>query len=203
MLNARELPPLDPLGALAHLEDLDTLGAWWRGVRVRDAAYFMIGAHGEQRRKWTNEPYAVHPLRVMRMVDLWLLNDHFTAQREDVLVAALLHDVLEDTDTTGQQIQQHFGPRVLAYVEGLTDRAKGVRAERARANAERIARQPPWVQAIKCADIADNVPSVRRHDPDFARVYVREKLDALPLFVDAPSVAIGTAFRACVGPLDP
>jgi len=76
-------------------------------------AYFVaeMGHKGQDRR--TGEPYITHPLAVARiLVDLKM--------DEDSIVAGLLHDVLEDTSVTSEQLKSEFGPTVLSLVEGVT-----------------------------------------------------------------------------------
>lgn len=89
------------------------------------AAYdFSAAAHEGQRRQ-TGEPYFIHPCAVVNiLVDLGF---------DDVstLVAAFLHDVLEDTPVTSDELEQKFGKEVLELVEGVTklDKIKFVSAE--------------------------------------------------------------------------
>src|SRR3954465_6830525 len=58
---------------------------------------YATKAHGEQRRKYTPEPYIVHPVRVMKLCAEY-------TDKTTILYAALLHDVLEDTDVDEQQM---------------------------------------------------------------------------------------------------
>lgn len=89
------------------------------------AAYdFSAAAHEGQKRQ-TGEPYFIHPCAVVNiLVDLGF---------DDVstLVAAFLHDVLEDTPVTSDELEQKFGKEVLELVEGVTklDKIKFVSAE--------------------------------------------------------------------------
>ena len=79
---------------------------------IRKAYYVAEISHRGQDRR-TGEPYVTHPLAVARiLVDLKM--------DEDSIVAALLHDVLEDTSVTASQIKETFGDTVLALVEGVT-----------------------------------------------------------------------------------
>lgn len=82
--------------------------------RIRIAYDFANEKHKGQKRKYSNENYITHPVQVMEI--LRKLTDD-----EDVLCAALLHDVLEDTDTTRESIIKWFGMRVLSIVEEVTD----------------------------------------------------------------------------------
>lgn len=91
---------------------------WWRGPlisrRIADALDFAVRAHGDQIRKGTTIPYVSHLLGVAGLV-LEGGGD------EDLAIAGLLHDVLEDTSATAAQVTEAFGPRVAAIVEACSD----------------------------------------------------------------------------------
>ncbi len=80
---------------------------------IRKAFDLAHEAHGNMRRK-SGEPYIIHPLCVARIVV-----DEIGLGTTSV-VAALLHDVVEDTDYTLEFIESQFGPKVAAIVDGLT-----------------------------------------------------------------------------------
>ena len=138
-------------------------------------------AHGSQMRKYTPERYIVHPVRVMETCRKYT-ND--TA----VLAAALLHDVLEDTPVTRQQLYEFLvsvvphgeADRIISLVVDLTDvyvkkdfPKLNRRTRKAKEN-ERISKTQPDSQTIKYADIIDNCNEIVVHDPDFARVFLFE-----------------------------
>lgn len=83
--------------------------------RVVEAIAFAVEAHGGQSRKDGRTPYVVHPIAVLR-----LLSTHVGVRDPEVLQAAALHDVLEDTPVTAGTIRERFGARVLHLVEELT-----------------------------------------------------------------------------------
>lgn len=138
-------------------------------------------AHGEQMRKYTPERYIVHPVRVMEMVAEY---DHDVA----VLCAALLHDVLEDTPVTADDLQRQLRTvldeeqvnRVVQMVIELTDvfikkDYPGLnRRTRKEKEVERLSDVSPEAQTIKYADIIDNTNDHLAQDVDFARVYLHE-----------------------------
>ena len=144
-------------------------------------AVFADEAHGDQRRKYADERYIRHPLRVMR-----------TCQSHGyslpVLAAAILHDVLEDTHTTPQEIREFLSTLMsetdtnhsLTLVTELTDiytkeRYPGMnRRKRKSKEAARIERISAEAQTIKYADIIDNVSGIAEQDADFAPVFLRE-----------------------------
>lgn len=135
------------------------------------AIQFAIAAHGEQKRKYTGEPYVTHPLAVMRIVQE-------VPHTTEMLVAAVLHDVIEDTPVELAEIKQEFGPVVATYVDGLTDVSKpedGNRAFRKAMDRAHSSEQPAEVQTIKLADLIHNTASIEEHDPGFYKVYKEEK----------------------------
>ena len=77
------------------------------------AIQFATKAHEGQTRKYTGEPYIVHPLAVMEIVKT-------VEHTEEMLMAAVLHDTVEDCDVTLDQIAFNFGHVVADLVEELT-----------------------------------------------------------------------------------
>ena len=143
-------------GRYPHLHRAVNLAALW---------------HTGQDRKYTSLPYIVHPLRVMSLV-------REVSDNEDMLIAAVLHDVVEDTPVSLDTIRDEFGDRAADLVGWLTDvstPADGNRAARKAIDAEHTVRAPADAQTIKLADLIDNTASITRGDPHFARVYMAEK----------------------------
>ncbi len=82
--------------------------------KLSDAYEMAKKAHGTTKRK-SGELYIYHPIAVFKK----MYDDGFVAT--DVLIAALLHDVVEDTNVTLEQIEEKFGPLVRKYVDGVTN----------------------------------------------------------------------------------
>jgi (p)ppGpp synthase/HD superfamily hydrolase len=148
---------------------------------VKRAIKFATHTHAEidQRRKYTNEPYIVHPAAVAKLVQSV---EHTPA----MVAAAWLHDTVEDTNATLEEIQELFGITVAQYVEMLTDVATpedGNRAARCRINNIHTGKAFDRVKTIKLADCIDNCVSIARQDPKFAITYFEEKRDLLPYLV--------------------
>lgn len=79
---------------------------------VADAVDFTKSAHSTQQRK-SGDPYAIHPIHTaLRLAKLRL--------DRDAIIAALLHDTLEDTDTKPIVIKRRYGPVVLSLIESVT-----------------------------------------------------------------------------------
>lgn len=138
-------------------------------------------AHHGQLRRYTERPYVTHPAAVaerMRLHDAVV----------ELQAAAWLHDVVEDTAVTLDQLAAHFPPETVAAVDYMTERFTSSsypgmnRAARKAAELERLAGGTPAQQSLKLADLIDNTGSIVERDPKFAAVYLPEKralLDAL------------------------
>ena len=148
---------------------------------VERAAEFARLAHESinQRRKYTDEPYIVHPARVAELVAS-------VTDDENMLCAAWLHDVVEDTPVTLAQIHEEFGADVAELVRGLTKvstRSDGDRASRVAIDRQDTASTDSRTQTIKLADMIANLDGITKQDPRFARNYLKEKeqlLAAMP-----------------------
>lgn len=139
---------------------------------IEKAREFAIEAHEAigQTRKYTKEPYYNHVVAVSEIVRT--IPEH-TAE---MVAAALLHDTVEDTPVTMEQITEEFGETVAQYVFFLTNtKDKSInRAARKAIDIARLVNAPNEVKTIKLADIAHNTGSIVEHDPGFARRYLQE-----------------------------
>jgi guanosine-3',5'-bis(diphosphate) 3'-pyrophosphohydrolase len=84
--------------------------------RIKEARDFAEAAHGDQKRKYVGLPYTVHLEETAQLV--WEFTDGNAVH--DMYVAAILHDVVEDTDTTFEDVGRHFGGSVMSLVMELT-----------------------------------------------------------------------------------
>ncbi len=80
--------------------------------RIDEAVKLATTAHDGQFRK-SGDPYITHPLAVMKIVETWGMD-------EDTIIAAVLHDTVEDTSVTLQDIKDRFGEQVAFLVDGVT-----------------------------------------------------------------------------------
>jgi (p)ppGpp synthase/HD superfamily hydrolase len=155
----------------AHLQCLDN-------SMVREAYDYAVTAHGEQKRKYTGEPYVVHPLSVAETI--WRLGH---GPYVTMTIGAMLHDVVEDCPGyTLDMIEKKFGQNVRQIVDDLTKREYPVewtRKMRKAAETERLRNVQGISQTIKLADLIDNTMSIVPYDPTFAKVYLEEKLELL------------------------
>ena len=144
------------------------------------ARTFAIAAHTAvgQRRKYSGEPYWKHPEAVAQIVET-------VTHTTEMVAAAWLHDVVEDTQVTQEVIVDQFGWAIGDLVYWLTDVSKpedGNRRWRKDIDAAHIAKAPADAKTIKLADIIHNTESIFKHDEHFAIVYKREilrKMDGL------------------------
>ena len=136
---------------------------------------FATMAHGDQKRKYTGEPYIVHPIAVSEIVKT-------VPHTDEMIAAALLHDVVEDTHFTIDDINDRFGNKVAELVSWLTDVSRpedGNRKTRKSLDREHIVEAPAEAQTIKLADLIHNTKSIEQHDPGFWKVYKQEKIALL------------------------
>ncbi len=146
--------------------------------KVRD---FADRCHGDQLRKYVSDRYIVHPVRVMEMCRLY--TDDLSS-----LAAALLHDVLEDTRTSAEEIKQFLltvmqeaqANKTVKLVSELTDvftkqsYPQWNRRVRKDKEALRLSKVSTEAQTIKYADIIDNAPEIVAMDADFAKRFIPE-----------------------------
>jgi (p)ppGpp synthase/HD superfamily hydrolase len=140
---------------------------------VERARVFATAAHAAvaQLRKYTFEPYIVHPADVVRIVST-------VEHTDEMLAAAWLHDVVEDTGVTIETIRSEFGESVAELVGWLTDVSRpeqGNRATRKAIDRAHSAAAPAAAQTIKLADLISNTKSIVDHAPGFAKTYLEEK----------------------------
>jgi guanosine-3',5'-bis(diphosphate) 3'-pyrophosphohydrolase len=140
--------------------------------REERAKEFAIKAHGEQ--KYGDEPYVVH-LEAVRKV----LADFGIEKGDDVAVAAWLHDVVEDTSVTREEIEKEFGAEVSALVWAVT----GVGQNRKERSASAYLKMQALPQAVtlKLADRIANCEASSRNNPSLLTMYRNE----LPAFTSA------------------
>ncbi len=155
---------------------------------LRRAEEFARFKHQHQTRKMSNIPYITHPLAVAQRVS------GFTEDPE-IRAAAVLHDVLEDTDTTWDELLQHFSQRICDIVKELTlDKEKytvpetdenGKILSELEKQERKLELKVPYLiekinhlsesaRLIKFADRENNVADLRKADPIFASRYARE-----------------------------
>jgi uncharacterized protein len=105
-----------------------------------EALKFAAERHADQSRKGTSDPYVTHPVAVAELLA------HYHPDRVPLIIAGLLHDVVEDTSTTLAEVDERFGPEVARLVDAVTKRPH----------------LPSWEARLKLADCANNVATIAR-----------------------------------------
>ena len=121
--------------------------------QLLEAIRFAAEKHRNQRRKDSEQsPYVNHPIEVTQL--LWEVGG---VRDIDVLLAAILHDTVEDTDTRPEEIRERFGVQVLSFVMEVTDDKSLPKEKRKRLQIENAAHKSYGAKLIKLADKACNV----------------------------------------------
>lgn len=128
--------------------------------RMAEAFDFAARAHAHQKRKGqAAEPYINHLADVAARLA--------RSPRADVetVIAGLLHDVVEDTGRTIEEVEASFGPTVAGYVREVTDDKSLPKEERKRRQVETAARKSDGAKRIKLADKASNLAALAQSPP--------------------------------------
>jgi (p)ppGpp synthase/HD superfamily hydrolase len=160
---------------------------------IERARVFATAAHAAvgQLRKYTNEPYIVHPTEVAAIVSS-------VEHTPEMVAAAFLHDVLEDTKVTTAELRSEFGDEVTALVLWLTSLdVEGNRAYRKALDCEFLAAAPAEAQTVKLADLISNTSTIVQFDEKFAKVYLKEKLDLLAVLTKGNEDLRYRAYELC------
>lgn len=150
-----------------------------------DAIRWARIKHDGQKRDYSKTDYVLHPIRVAAEL--------YAEGRSDyVVLAALFHDVVEDTGTSVADVEAHWGKRTASLVEWLTepskrrgDHCKMSREERKQEFNEQLAKAPELAQVIKLYDILDNTIDMCRFahlDLKRANRFLDEKREIVKLF---------------------
>lgn len=150
--------------------------------RVIDAYIFSQKAHEGQTRRFTGEPYFKHPKGVARSIE------HLTRD-EDMIIASLLHDVVEDCNITLGEIENKFGKQVAKYVDALTSNKIELALSESKAKylIDKMLKMTDEELVLKLADRVDNIRyadkdcKTLKHKQFVKRYYdeTREILDAI------------------------
>lgn len=145
------------------------------------AADFAARKHRDQRRKdAVASPYINHPIALAN-----ILANEGDVQDPVVIAAALLHDTVEDTETTREELEATFGPQIAAIVMEVTDDKSLPKAARKQFQ---IDHAPHVSEAAKLVKIADKIANLRDVDgsppPDWSVERRREYFDWAKRVVD-------------------
>ncbi len=124
------------------------------------AIAFAADKHRRQRRKDADEsPYINHPIAVATVLAV-----EVNVSDEATLLAAVLHDTVEDTQTTFAELEEHFGPEVTSLVRELTDDKSLEKDERKRLQVEHARDSSPRAKQVKISDKICNVRDIAVSD---------------------------------------
>jgi guanosine-3',5'-bis(diphosphate) 3'-pyrophosphohydrolase len=130
-------------------------------LQLLKALSFAADKHRFQRRKDTEEtPYINHPIRVALT-----LAETGGETNLDLLIAAILHDTIEDTQTTVHEIESHFGSTVLGLVLEVTDDKNLTKEERKKLQVLNAPHKSLLAKKLKLADKICNVYDIIHHPP--------------------------------------
>jgi GTP diphosphokinase / guanosine-3',5'-bis(diphosphate) 3'-diphosphatase len=156
-----------------------------RGIQsILSAALFAAEKHSHQKRKGAAaEPYINHLIEVAQLVSMAVPEPD-----PNLVMAALLHDVVEDTDVSKEELMQRFSPDVANLVAELTDDMSLPKAERRRLQIEHAPTMSVRAQIIKLADKISNLRGVLFSPPvHWSRERKRNYFDWGKRVVDALS----------------
>lgn len=126
-----------------------------------EACDFAAKKHEMQRRKNEKEtPYINHPLEVARFIAVF-----GGIESANILCAAVLHDVIEDTNTTYRELETDFGKSVADIVLEVTDDKKSSKIERKKKQIEKMKTASPEAKMVKIGDKISNVKSTLEDPP--------------------------------------
>jgi guanosine-3',5'-bis(diphosphate) 3'-pyrophosphohydrolase len=130
-------------------------------AKLLHAASFAAKKHRYQKRKGDDaEPYVNHPLEVANILaNVGKIEDY------DILIAAVLHDTIEDTETTREELTELFGERVCGFVLEVTDDKSLDKAERKQRQIEHAPHLSAGAKQIKLGDKISNITDVTNSPP--------------------------------------
>jgi len=135
---------------------------------IDQAKTFAQFKHHYQTRKYSPEPYIVHPSRVSSIVSKY-------TKDPDIIAAAWCHDVLEDSDTTIKELEVTFNSRVAKIVKELTsDKDKISLVGKAEYLLKKMMKLSPEALLIKLVDRYDNTSDFAVSPKSFVDKYIKE-----------------------------
>ncbi len=128
---------------------------------ILKAVHFASIKHRNHRRKdLSSSPYINHPIAVaLSIAEIGKVDD------AEVIAAALLHDTIEDTDTSAEELEERFGRRVRGIVEEVTDDKRLRKEKRKRLQVEHAHNLSPAAILVKLADKIANVGDMAEAPP--------------------------------------
>jgi guanosine-3',5'-bis(diphosphate) 3'-pyrophosphohydrolase len=144
------------------------------------ALAFSAEKHTKQRRKDIDKtPYINHPISLANILaQRWVID-------ENVLCAAILHDTIEDTETTVEELQEHFGEKITSIVLEVTDDKSLEKSVRKQKQVEHAASISHEAKLVKLADKIANITDIINTPPvDWSSDRKKEYFDWAKAVVD-------------------
>lgn len=130
-------------------------------ILITKAVHFAADKHRDQRRKGEDAiPYINHPAEVAE-----LLAKHTDGKDTILILGGLLHDTVEDTETTFEELEREFGKEVADLVAEVTDDKSLPKMERKRLQVEHAPHTSERARQIKLADKISNLQSILEVPP--------------------------------------
>lgn len=127
--------------------------------KIKKASQFAARVHeGQYRKGEAREPYTVHLEEVAGLVEAW-------GGSEEAIVAAWLHDTVEDCNVTLEEIEREFGSTVCGYVRELTDDKSLEKQERKKLQVINASKKSSGAALIKLADKTSNIGALKSSPP--------------------------------------
>ena len=122
---------------------------------LKKAIIFAMHAHGSQKRKVKDTHYFWHSFQVARILEE-------QGVKKEVVIASILHDVVEDTSVTIQDIKENFGERIASLVKEVTSEQEGEWEQRKLKTIQYFKFSSLEAKLIKIADKIDNLEDIKR-----------------------------------------
>lgn len=140
------------------------------------ASKFSEIKHSKQIRKFSGEPYFEHPKRVASIVKKFKKSHKL----DDLISAAYLHDVIEDTNTTYKDLVKLFGSLVASLVKELTSDPEEIKKTgKTQYLINKMENMSNWALVIKLADRLDNVSDLKTSSKQFKDKMVKSTREIL------------------------
>lgn len=162
---------------------------WNYDTEYEEVYNFVNEIHKNQLRKDNKTPYITHLVSVANIVSDWMTNSVIynlfdKSEIHNLKLVSLLHDSVEDTDTSLYEIESKYGKFIKDGVYWLTKKSTledGKRDVRVLIDINHILQAPLPFLIIKLADIYDNCKDIIKVDRNFAPVYLNEKKQLLDM----------------------
>ncbi|NCN86973.1 HD domain-containing protein [archaeon] len=138
---------------------------------IKLAKKFAKEKHKGQVRKFSNKPYVKHPEKVASIIK----KNKKSHKLNEIISAAILHDTLEDTNTSEKELKKNFGNLITSLVKELTTKEdEKNKIGKKEYLAKKMTSMSSWALVIKLADRLDNVSDLKNSSKEFRERYIDE-----------------------------